>query len=213
MKIAIFGFRLFGINTYVVHDPATRKAAIIDPGMIDDEERKALADYIDREKLQVEHLINTHLHVDHAIGDSFVTARYDVRPEAHPADGRLGSDLSGQLQEFGIPRAVEGVKIATELHDGDRIRIGRGELEVIHTPGHSPGGICLYSSEDGFLISGDSLFRGSVGRTDLPGGNTESLIRAIKTRLLQLPDDTVVYPGHGDPTTIGAERRANPYLQ
>lgn len=212
MKVAIFQFSLFGINTYVVWDEATRKCAVIDPGMIEERERKVLDDFLLREDLDVQHLINTHLHVDHAVGNDYVSREYEVQVEAHPADAFLGKRLGEQLREFGIPRGVGNTSIDINLSEGDEIEIGVGRLKVIHVPGHSPGGIALYDKADGILFSGDSLFAGSIGRTDLPGGDQMELLKSIHAKLLILPDDTVVYPGHGPATTIGEERRRNPFL-
>ena len=213
MKIAKFTFALFGINTYVVWDPATRKCAVIDPGMINDEERTALDRFITREGLTVTHVINTHLHIDHAIGDSYAAEKYAAEILAHPDDSVLGERLSQQAAEFGLPFDVRAVKGYKPLRDGETIHIGDGTLKVLHVPGHSPGGIALYDEADGFVIAGDSLFEGSIGRTDLPGGDYDTLIGAVKAKLLSLPDSTVVYPGHGPATTVGAERRGNPFLR
>ena len=120
--------------------------------------------------------------------------------------------MKDQARMFGIPEEVEDVSLGHELKDGDVITIGSGRLQVLAVPGHSPGGIALYDAEDGFLISGDSLFAGSIGRTDLPGGNFSMLIESIRSKLLTLPPDTVVYPGHGPATTIGHELSDNPFL-
>lgn len=212
MKIAKFGFSLFGINTYVVWDPATKDCAIIDPGMIETQEEEALTGFIEREGLHVTHLINTHLHIDHAIGNRFVSERYGVPVEAHPADAILGTRMRQQAEMFGLTAKVSDVEISTPLHDGDIIRIGEGELKVIHIPGHSPGGIVLYDEADKFIIAGDVIFRGSVGRTDLPGGDTAQLLGGIRDKLLPLPDDILLFPGHGDHTTVGYERTHNPFL-
>lgn len=213
MKIAVFHFSLFGINSYVVYDPETKDAAVVDPGMIDAEEEEALHGFIERNGLRVTHVINTHLHIDHAIGDKYVHDLFNAPVFAHREDLFLGKRLRQQAGQFGIAARVEDVSVNSFLHDGEEIRIGNGVLKVIHVPGHSPGGVALYDAEDSFLISGDSLFAGSVGRTDLPGGSMDDLIRAIRTKLLTLPDNTIVYPGHGPATTIGQEKRSNPYLQ
>lgn len=213
MKIARFEFSLFGINTYVVVDPATRECAIIDPGMISEEEQHALTRFIERNRLVVTHLINTHMHVDHAIGDAFVKATYGVPVEAHEADAVLGERLKQQAQMFGMSEEVGEVTVEHPLKEGDIVKIGEGELEVLHVPGHSPGSIVLYDRADGFLIAGDVLFERSIGRTDLPGGDHGLLVEGIKGKLFKLPDDTVVYPGHGGPTTIGAEKAGNPFLR
>lgn len=213
MKIAKFEFSLFGINTYVVWDPVTKVCAIVDPGMIDDTERNALKRFIERENLKVEHIVNTHMHVDHAIGDNFCVTRWGAPVAASRADNILAERLIEQALAFHLREEVENVSINTFLKDGDTIEIGEGRLHVLAVPGHSPGGIALYDKEDGFVLVGDSLFQGSVGRTDLLGGDFDTLIQAVREKLLTLPDDTVVYPGHGPATTIGRERLTNPYLR
>lgn len=213
LKIARFEFSLFGINTYVVFDPESREAAIIDPGMMGIEEENAMRDFIEHEHLKVTHLINTHLHIDHAVGNRFVADRYGVGVEAHPLDEPLLQRIMDQAREFGIREKVHPTEIEHRLKEGDVIRIGSGSLEVIHVPGHSPGSIVLYDRADGFIIAGDVLFQGSIGRTDLPGGSYDQLVRGITEKLLQLPDNTDVFPGHGPATTIGRERVANPFLR
>lgn len=212
MKVAIFQFSLFGINTYVVYDPETLSCAIIDPGMLGNREEKAMTDFIDKNKLKVTHIINTHLHIDHAVGNNFLKNTYNVPVLAHKDDEPLGERMQQQAYMFGINEKFKGVEITEYLTDGDIIKIGDGELEVICVPGHSPGSVALYDKKDNFLIAGDALFKGSIGRTDLPGGSHSQLISSIKEKLLTLPDNTVVYPGHGPATTIGDERRLNPYL-
>ena len=212
LKVARFGFYMFGINTYVVYDPEAREAAIIDPGMSRKEEFEAMAGFLDREGLKVTHLINTHLHIDHAIADNWVKSKYGLPVEAHAGDAILGERIMQQARMFGVQAEDVAVEIGRPLKDGDAVRIGSGELKVHHVPGHSPGSICLYDEEDGFVIAGDTLFEGSIGRTDLPGGNHRQLIDAIKDKLLSLPDETTVLSGHGNATTIGRERSGNPYL-
>lgn len=212
MKIAKFGFSLFGINTYVVYDPASKKCAIIDPGMFDSDEEDAIERFIERNSLEVVAIIDTHLHVDHAVGAQFIKRRYGVPLLAHKADEPLGERIRQQAQMFGIRERVEDVSIDRYLTPGEIIKIGEGELKVIHVPGHSPGSVALYDEKDGFVITGDALFSGSIGRTDLPGGDMATLLRSIKEGLLELPSSTIVYPGHGPATTIGREKASNPYL-
>ena len=171
MKVARFEFSLFGINTYVVYDPVSKECAIVDPGMSSQQERDAIVRFIERNDLKVTHLINTHLHVDHAAGDHFIISRYGVKPEAHREDGILGERMRQQAS------------------------------------------IVLYDQKDGFMIAGDVLFQGSIGRTDLPGGSHKDLVEGIKNKLMPLPDSTVVLPGHGPETTIGEEKRSNPFLR
>ncbi|MBD5305873.1 MAG: MBL fold metallo-hydrolase [Bacteroides sp.] len=213
MKVAKFEFSLFGINTYVVVDEATRKCAIIDPGMINREEEDAMKKFVISNNLTVTHIINTHLHIDHAIGNIKAAELFDAPISAHKDDEFLGERMKQQAQMFGISEKVAEVSINSYLTDGDIIKIGEGELTVLHVPGHSPGGIALYDKKDGFVISGDSLFAGSIGRTDLPGGDMTTLLNSVKSKLLTLPDSTIVYPGHGPATTIGRERSSNPFLR
>lgn len=212
MKIVKFAFSLFGINTYLVYDPTTLKCAVIDPGMIDREEEEALTGFINRNSLTVTHVINTHLHIDHAIGDRFVSETFGVPVSAHRDDEFLGSRLRQQALEFGIAERVDDVTVTSYLEDGEKIKIGNGELTVLHVPGHSPGGIALYDEEGGFVIAGDSLFAGSIGRTDLPSGDMHKLINAVREKLLTLPGETTVYPGHGPATTVAREAASNPFL-
>lgn len=212
MKFSQFVFNGFGINTLIAWDPATREAAVLDPGNCDAEENAALDAFIEKNNLRITHLINTHMHIDHVMGANHVTEKYGVKCEANPNDSFLGERCAEQARMFGLPQKFAGVTIGKELHQGDVIRIGDGELKVLEVPGHSPGSIALYDKSDNIVIAGDALFKGSIGRTDLPGGNHAALIRSVKDKLLTLPDDTVVIPGHGPATTIGYEKKHNPFL-
>lgn len=212
LKVKQFVFNMFGENTYVVSDSDTGEAAVIDPGMFTDSERKEFDDYISRSNLKIIEIINTHLHLDHCFGDNYVRDKYGVKVAANVDDASLGANLASQLRRFGGRGDLPGVSIDVELKNGDIVKIGSGELHVITTPGHSPGGICLYCPQGGFLISGDTLFRGGVGRTDLEGGNGRQLSSSIREKLFKLPDDTKVLPGHDRFTTIGDEKRSNPYV-
>ncbi len=213
MKLVKFGFSLFGINTYVVVDEATKKCAVVDPGMIEPEEENALVNYIERNGLTVTHVINTHLHVDHAVGDKFVADKFKVPVLGHKSDETLGARMQQQAMMFGMREKLDAVSLTSYLEDGDKVKVGEGELDVLHVPGHSPGSIALYDPEGKYVIVGDALFDGSIGRTDLPGGDFRTLINSIRSKLLTLPDDTTVYPGHGPATTIGREKKYNPYLR
>lgn len=204
---------MFGINTYVVVDEATKKCAVVDPGMIEPEEENALVNYIERHGLTVTHVINTHLHVDHAVGDKFVADKFKVPVLGHKSDETLGARMQQQAMMFGMQEKLDAVSLTSYLEDGDKVKVGDGELDVLHVPGHSPGSIALYDPEGKYVIVGDALFDGSIGRTDLPGGDFGTLINSIKSKLLTLPDDTTVYPGHGPATTIGKEKNYNPYLR
>lgn len=213
MKLVKFGFSLFGINTYVVVDEATKKCAVVDPGMIEPEEENALVNYIERNGLTVTHVINTHLHVDHAVGDKFVADKFKVPVLGHKSDETLGARMQQQAMMFGMREKLDAVSLTSYLEDGDKVKVGEGELDVLHVPGHSPGSIALYDPEGKYVIVGDALFDGSIGRTDLPGGDFRTLINSIRSKLLTLPDDTTVYSGHGPATTIGREKKYNPYLR
>lgn len=212
MKIEVFPLLLFGVNCYVVYDPVEKKAAIIDPGIVDNREIDTIDSFLKKNDLTVVAVVNTHLHIDHALANGGLSKKYNVPVMAHEDDKFLGDRLLQQAQEFGLPFRMNDAGVTHYLKDGDKIKVGSGELEVIHLPGHSPGGIALYDAKDRFLISGDSLFEGSIGRTDLPGGNLAKLLDSIKKKLYTLPDDTLVYPGHGPSTTIGREKKTNPFI-
>lgn len=212
MKVAIFQFSLFGINTYLVYDPETLCCAVIDPGMINREEEEAISQFISNKKLRLTNIINTHLHIDHVAGNSYLRLKYDAPVAAHALDEMLGKRVSQQAMMFGMNENIPDVEITEYLKAGDVIRIGNGSLKVIEVPGHSQGSIALYDEEDNFVIVGDALFRGSIGRTDLPGGDHSQLLSSIRNNLFTLPDDTVVFPGHGPSTTIGEEKLSNPFL-
>ena len=212
LKITRFVLNPFQENTYIVYDEQSKDAVIVDPGMYYEEENKAVESFISDNGLRLTAVINTHMHLDHCFGAKFLHDKYGVGVSAHASDAPLGQSLPEQCRRFGINNCKEGLDIARPLADGDTICIGDSVLNVIHIPGHSPGGIALYCPRQKFVIVGDSLFKGSIGRTDLEGGNQEVLVRAIRKGLLTLPDDTVVLSGHGEPTTIGQERMSNPFL-
>ena len=212
MKVAIFQFSLFGINTYLVYDPGTLDCAVIDPGMINEQEEKAISFFITKHGLRLTHIINTHLHIDHVAGNKYLQLTYNAPVYAHLLDEPLGHRIRQQATAFGLNENIPNVEISEYLKAGDVIKIGDGELKVIAVPGHSQGSVALYDEKNKFVIVGDALFQGSIGRTDLPGGDYDQLISSIRSNLLTLPDDTTVFPGHGPSTTIGAEKRHNPYL-
>lgn len=212
MQVAIFQFSLFGINTYLVFDPDTKQCAIIDPGMSTPEEEEAIENFIAEKGLTLSQIINTHLHIDHVAGIPFLREKYGAPLLAHEGDSFLAEGIDSQAKMFGLNMNIGEIEISEYLKAGDKIKIGNGVLEVISVPGHSKGSIALYDPQGKYLISGDALFKGSIGRTDLPGGNYTELIDSIESRLLTLPDDTVVLPGHGPASTIGQEKQTNPFL-
>lgn len=213
LKVSRFVFNMFGVNTYVVWDDEALQAVVVDPGMIDSEEREALDGFITRNKLAVTGIVNTHLHLDHCFGVDHVKTAYSADVMAGSADAPLGASVPEQSRRFGIPNLAGPVAIDRTISHGDRIAVGGYELHVLAVPGHSPGSVALYSPDAKFVIVGDVLFERSIGRTDLPGGDFRTLIGSIHNQLLTLPDDVVVYSGHGNPTTIGQERMQNPYIQ
>lgn len=213
MQVAVFQFSLFGINTFVVFDPETKKAAIVDPGMSTPEEEKAIENFLAEKGLTLTQIINTHLHIDHVAGIPFLRKKYGVPVLAHEGDKFLGDSIAEQARMFGLREPVENIEISEYIKAGDKIRIGNGELDVISVPGHSKGSVALYDPKGGFLISGDALFKGSIGRTDLPGGDYKELIENIESELFSLPEETVVLPGHGPASTIGEEKRTNPFFR
>lgn len=192
-------------NTYVLLDMETHQAAIVDPSF----DSAPIWGEITRHGWKVAWVLNTHAHIDHIVENAFFVEKSGAPLALHPADLSLLHRLDVQSAWLGVetPRACEPTH---PLADGDTVSIGSSCLTVAHTPGHSPGSVSFIG--DGFVLTGDALFAGSIGRTDLPGGNAEELLRSLRTRLLTLPDDTIVYPGHGPETTIGEERRTNPFL-
>ncbi|MDR1544067.1 MAG: MBL fold metallo-hydrolase [Prevotellaceae bacterium] len=211
MQIKSFIFNPFMENTYVVFDE-TRQAAIIDCGCLYKAEEKKLQQFIDDNKLTVKYLLNTHLHLDHQFGNYFATQTFGVLPLAHKDDESGIAQLQMQAMMFGVGDKVKGQKLGSYLTDNEEIKVGNFTLKALHVPGHSQGHLCFYCEKEKVLFAGDVLFEGSIGRTDLPGGNFEQLIDGINKKLLVLPDDTVVYSGHGGKTTIGKEKLHNPFL-
>ncbi len=212
MEVKRFVCGPFQELTYILYDD-TKEAVIIDCGCADDKERQRLTDFIERKNLTVVKLLNTHLHIDHVAGNAFVKDKYGLSPMAHNGDVFIYEKTLEQAALFGFPMEKTPPPVETFLQEGDVVSFGNEKLKVIHVPGHSPGSICFYNQEEGVAIVGDVLFQGSVGRTDLWGGDTDLLLNGIKSKLLNLPDEVVVAPGHGNLTTIGEERLNNPYLR
>lgn len=214
MKIKTFEFNPLGVNTYVLHDE-TGECAIIDAACFYPDEKELLLNYIYDNNLVIKHLINTHLHFDHVFGVNFIASQFDLKLEAHQADEFLLENLPQQLMMFGI--RTNGTddftpEVGRYLTENDVIRFGNQELNILHVPGHSPGSLCYYNPKSGSVVVGDVLFNGSIGRTDLAGGNFDELIGGIRSKLFTLPDETIVYSGHGPATTIGHEKKYNSFL-
>lgn len=213
MKVSRFIFNMFGVNTYALWDPDSLEAAIVDPGMIDNAERDALDKFINSRNLKVTQLINTHSHLDHIFGNAYIKEKYGLEIKANHADSFLAESLPDQAARFGLRMPLEPTSVDVELHDGDTLYLGKEKIEVMSVPGHSPGSIALYCPESDFIITGDTLFPGSIGRTDLPLGDYGTLVDSIRRRILSLPDDTVVLSGHGGETTVGHEKKSNPFVK
>lgn len=193
------------VNCYIVGCPRTKKALIIDPG----DEGEYILSVLEQEGLDLQMVVNTHGHFDHVGANSFVIEKTGVELCMHSDDLPLLKVAAKYAESYGLP-AVESPQPKRLLKNGDLIEVGDLSFEVIHTPGHSPGGICLYG--EGHLFSGDTLFAGSIGRTDLPGGDLEQLLGHLRSQLMVLPDATVVHPGHGPESTIGREKSVNPFV-
>ena len=211
IEVVTFTQNPIQVNTYVVYDE-TKECVIIDCGCLTEGEQAAIERFIDENGLKPKHLLNTHLHFDHALGNRFIYDTYGLQPEAHRADEFLLKQMRAQLAYFGVSSGDEPVPIGKYLNEGDEISFGNSELEVLHVPGHSPGSVAYLNRAQNLLFAGDVLFRECIGRTDLPGGNHADLIRNIQEKLLVLPDETVVFCGHDETTTIGHEKQCNPYL-
>ncbi len=212
MKIARLTSNPFQEHTYILWDETSRECAIVDPGCYTPQEQKQLTDYISRNNLTVKHLLLTHLHLDHCFGVPFVARTYQVQPEAHRGDEPLLKLMPQQATLFGTPLPDAPLPIGVYRAGGETIYLGSEPIEIIEIPGHSQGSITFYAPQSGFICVGDALFCGSIGRTDLPGGNFEQLITALHTQLSLLPPATVAYPGHGPETTVGEELENNPFL-
>lgn len=212
LKIKKVEVNFFGVNTYIVWDSDTGDGIIIDPGMLFDEEKNDIDAIIRDNNVSVKAIVLTHMHLDHIFGVNEAAARYNVPVTGCAADAPLGARLNSQAQRFMMRMQFDPVHLTRTIADGDTISVGTHTFTAIHVPGHSPGGMAYYDSADGVLFTGDTLFDGSIGRTDLEGGSHPQLIRSITDRLMTLPDDTTVYPGHGPATTIAKERTSNPYL-
>jgi hydroxyacylglutathione hydrolase len=211
LNVQTFTFNPVQENTYILYNEE-RLCCIIDPGCYFASEEIELRNFIELHQLTPKYLLNTHCHLDHIFGNRFIYKTFGLKLHLHK--------LEKQVLDFG-PASGQMWQMPFDNYDGeliyvdedDKIQLGSDELSILFTPGHSPGHICFYDKAGKFLIGGDVLFNGSVGRTDLPGGDFETLEQSIKTKLYALPQDVIVYPGHGDSTTIGDEMKTNPFVK
>lgn len=212
MKVKRFEFNMFPVNCYVLADE-TQEAVIIDAGCYYPEEQQQLKSFITTHQLTVRHLLNTHLHADHLFGNAFAAREFGVSPEASQRDEFLLAGIPTFCKSFGFPLNEKPAALGHYISDGETIRFGNTELKAISVPGHSPGSLVYYCEKEHCMFSGDTLFKGSIGRADLEGGNFDDLRESIMSRLFVLPDNTVVYPGHGNETSIGNEKKNNPFFR
>lgn len=211
LQIRSFEFSPIQENTYILYNQFN-ECIIIDPGCYFDEEKETLSRYIADAGLKPVMLLNTHCHLDHVFGNKYVAEKYGLELRIHQGERKVLDFAPASGLMYNMP--FDNYQGDIEYIDaGEIIKLGEDELKVLFTPGHSPASISFYNANDGFLISGDVLFYRSIGRTDLPGGDFETLINSIRTQLFVLPDSTKVYSGHGPATTIGDEKRENPFVQ
>lgn len=210
ISIQQFAFNPWAENTYVLYDE-TGECVVIDPGCHNREEQDALAKFIRETELRPVLLVNTHCHIDHVLGNKFVHDMYGLLPRFHRLEEAVLNAMVPYAASMSMPYDPSP-PAESFLEEGRDIRFGNASLQSLLTPGHSPGSLSFFSAEERFLIGGDVLFQGSIGRTDLPGGDFDTLIRSIETQLFPLGDDVKVFPGHGPATTIGFERENNPFL-
>jgi glyoxylase-like metal-dependent hydrolase (beta-lactamase superfamily II) len=210
LQLKSFTFGPFQENTYILWDE-TDEAVIIDPGNTSNAENQQVKNFLADKNLKLTRLILTHGHVDHIAGNKFIFDTYGLLPEVNKHDLPLIENHGAIASMYGIPYEASPLP-KTFLNEGEFVKFGNTTFEMLFTPGHSPGSITFYNRENNFIICGDVLFYGSIGRTDLPGGDYDTLINAIKTKLFPLGDAVKVYNGHGPATTIGHERACNPFL-
>ncbi len=210
-SIAKLTFNPFQENTYVLYDE-TGECAIIDPGCYEPHEKIELEDFINTNRLRPVRLLNTHCHIDHVFGNKFVSETYEISLEIHRGELPVLEAVPQVSSFYGIPMGDPSPMPGRFIEEGEIISFGNTKLKALYTPGHSPASLSFYCEASKFVIAGDVLFKESIGRTDLPGGDFDTLIRSIRKQLLPLGDEVNVHPGHGLSTTIGYERKYNPFL-
>ncbi len=198
----------FGANCYIVGSPATKRGLIIDPG----DEAEAILKTVQRLDLAISFIVVTHVHIDHIGALSPIKQATKAQFLLHEAEkDYLSAGINRMLATFGLESSESPPQPEKLLKDGDLIEVGDLQFKVLHTPGHSPGGVCLYGND--VVFTGDTLFNLGIGRTDFPGGSYKQIIKSINEKLMVLPDETIVYPGHGPSSTIGEERKGNPFIR
>lgn len=208
--IACFTCNPFQTNCFLAHSAG--EAVLVDASSFEPHEHAGIEQYMEQHGLRMRHLLLTHAHIDHLYGCSHFGKRYSLPWQIHPEADPMLKQAAFQAMLLGAP-PVSAPDTRPALREGDAICFGTSTWQILHTPGHAPGSVCFVDAESGFILVGDVLFMGSIGRTDLPSGSLPLLMRSIFDKLMPLPDDMVVYSGHGPATTIGQERRTNPFLQ
>jgi hydroxyacylglutathione hydrolase len=209
--LKIFTFNDFYENTYLLYNEQ-HEGIIIDPGCYSRQEQQTLADFISENNITPKRLLLTHSHIDHILGADFICKTYGLTPENHSADVETFLRVKTYAHVYGFDGYAEATEPSGKLNLGDKFTFGNAEFEIRYVPGHAPGHVVFINHTDKYVINGDCLFAGSIGRTDLPGGNHEQLLNAIREQLFTLPENYTVYCGHGPETTIGKEKMSNPFL-
>ena len=212
MKVKTFVCNMLHENCYLVYDEESREAAVIDPGFYWNEEKRKFVKFVEENQLQIKYLLCTHLHFDHIFGTAFIEDTFGVKVSASLEDNPWIENFIPSVTRFGIEPNAMPRPIGHPLHDGDILLLGSKPIQCIATPGHSAGGMCFYALGRDMLFAGDTLFHGSIGRTDFADGSYAQLIHSIRSQLLTLPPETIVFRGRGDLTSIGEEAQYNPYL-
>ncbi|TAG52020.1 MAG: MBL fold metallo-hydrolase [Cytophagales bacterium] len=211
LQIQTFTFNALSENTYVLFDE-TKECVIIDPGCIEKEERIELMQFIALNELKPKYLLNTHCHIDHVLGNKFIKDTYKLKLHIHPIEQEVLRSVKLYAAMYGYPNYDE-TEADIFISEGEKITFGNTVLDILFLPGHSPGHIVFIDEVSKNIIAGDVLFHRSIGRTDLPGGNHKTLIESIKNKIFKLADNYILHPGHGPTTTIGDEKKYNPYLK
>ncbi|MDR2234232.1 MAG: MBL fold metallo-hydrolase [Tannerella sp.] len=211
ITVKTFVFNLLAENTYLLYDE-TKEAVLIDCGCMYASEERMLSDFIAQNGIKLKRLLCTHLHFDHILGNNFIFQTYGISPEAHRKDVKLLPSIKEQIKSMKVHLPIHFIDIHDFIVGNQTITFGKSELLAMLVPGHSPGSLAYYSHKDGIIVVGDTLFKGSIGRTDLWGGNYDMLVAAIRDKIFSLPEETIVYPGHGPFTTVASEKLHNPFL-
>ena len=211
MKVKSFTFNPFQENTYIIYDK-TKECIIVDPGCYTEKEQATLKQFIITENLNPVKLINTHCHIDHILGNKFINDYWGIELHIHKLDLPLLENSSNISKMYGFENYKESPYPNQFLNEGEKINFGENSFEILFTPGHSPGHICLHNKKNNILISGDLIFQNSIGRTDLPGGDYNTLIKSITTKVFPLNNDTQIFCGHGPCTNLGYEKKNNPFF-